>query len=111
MNLLTQVNSIPYNTDGDALIEAAALDPITAAINFGAIRVGIPLSNAQRAEVKAMVGLDVASTLTQRGWYFQSLAASATSQTRQGRTSPPVRLLYTDGESVQALTVPSVMIQ
>ena len=111
MNLLTQVNSIPYNTDGDALVEDAALDPITAALNFGAIRVGIPLSNAQRAEVRAMVGLDVASTLTQRGWYFQSLAASTPTQSRQGRISPPVRLLYMDGQSVQALTVPSIMIQ
>lgn len=111
MNLLTQVNSIPYNSDGDALIEAAALDPITAAVNFGAIRTGIPLSNAQRAEVKAMAGLDIASTLTQRGWYFQSLAATASTQTRQGRASPPVRLFYMDGQSVQSLTVPSIMIQ
>lgn len=111
MNLLTQVNSIPYNSDGDALIEAAALDPITAALNFGAIRVGVALSNAQRAELKSMAGKDIAATITQRGWYFQSLAASASPQTRQSRTSPQVRLFYVDGQSVQALTVPSIMIQ
>ena len=109
MVLFTTVKSIPYNTAGYALIEAALGDPIQAALNFGAIQPGVPLSQAQAAEVNAAAGLAIDGTLSTRGWYLQVLPASA--QVRAARGSPPVTLWYTDGGSVQSLNIASVEVQ
>jgi hypothetical protein len=109
MVLLTQVKSIPYNAAGYALIEAACTDPINAALNFGAIRPGVTLSAAQIAEVNAASGEDIADTIQTRGWYFQVQDASAL--VRAARGSPPMTFWYTDGQSVQRLTLASLEIQ
>lgn len=109
MVLLGSVNSIPYNTEGYALIEAACLDPINAALNFGAIRAGITLSQSQIAQVNAAAGVDIADTIQQRGWYLQ--VADAQPQVRAARASPPCTLWYTDGQSVQAISLASIEIQ
>lgn len=109
MVLLGSVNSIPYNTEGYALIEAACLDPINAAVNFGAIRAGITLSQSQIAQVNSAAGLDIADTIQQRGWYLQ--VADAQPQVRAARASPPCTLWYTDGQSVQSILLASIEIQ
>jgi hypothetical protein len=108
MTLLTQMKSIPYNAAGYALIEAAAADPINAALNFGAIRPGVTLSASQAAAVNAAAGLDIADTLQQRGWYFQVQDASPA--VRAARASPPCTFWYTDGQSVQRITLSSLEI-
>ncbi len=109
MVLLDNVGSIPYNAAGRALIEAALLDPIGAALNFGAIRAGVTLSNAQIAEVNAAAGAEVATVLSQRGWYLQVKDASP--QVRAARGSPPVTLWYADGGDVQKITLASIEVQ
>jgi Protein of unknown function (DUF3383) len=109
VNLLVQVPSIPYNAEGYAMMEAAWLDPIQEMLNFGGIRVGIPLSNLQKSEIRSAAGLDISDALYQRGWYVQILDAAP--QVRQGRASPPSRLWYADGQSVQAITLASINIQ
>lgn len=109
MNLLTQVKSIPYNVAGRALIEAACLDPITAAVNFGAIRTGITLSALQIAEVNAAAGMKIDPTLSQRGWYLQ--VKDTAPIIRQARGSPPCTLWYMDGSSVQMINLASVEVQ
>src|SRR6185312_14171273 len=109
MELLQSAYSIPYNQAGYALIEAACLDPISAALNFGAIRAGVTLSESQIAQVNANSGLDIADVITQRGWYLQVLDADP--QVRAARASPPCTLWYTDGQSVQAINLASIEIQ
>ncbi len=110
MVLLTQSPSIPYNAAGYGLIEAACSDPVLAALNFGAIRTGVPLSNAQAAAVNAANGgRDVASTLTNRGWYLRVQAATA--EVRAARGSPPCTLWYVDGQSVQSINLASIQVQ
>lgn len=109
MVLLKSTYSIPYNTKGYALIEAACLDPINAALNFGAIRAGITLSESQRAQVNNNAGLEIADTIEARGWYLQVLDAQP--QVRAARSSPPCTLWYTDGQSVQAISLASIEIQ
>ena len=109
MQLLTTVYSIPYNAQGYALIEAACLDPINAALNFGAIRAGVTLSASQIAEVNSDAGIDIADTIAARGWYLQVL--DALPQVRAARASPPCTLWYTDGQSVQAINLASIEIQ
>ncbi|HEY0120652.1 MAG TPA: DUF3383 domain-containing protein [Rhizobium sp.] len=109
MELLVNVNSIPYNTAGYALIKAACADPINAALNFGAIRVGVTLSNAQIAEVNSAAGTKISDVLQLQGWYLQVVDAS--SQVRQARTSPPINFWYTDGGSVQQIELASILVQ
>ncbi len=106
MSLMTQVKSLPYNNQGYGLLRAACQDPIDQALNFGSIRPGIPLSNAQRAEINADADADVATTIETQGYYLQILPA--TTQTRGERGSPPMTLWYTDGGSIQQINLASI---
>lgn len=108
-SLLDSVGSIPYNAAGYGLIRQAILDPVNSAINFGTIRAGVPLSAQQAAIVNNAVGFAVDSTLSSTGWYLDIKAA--TSIVRQARTSPSMALWYMDGESVQQITLASILIQ
>lgn len=109
MELLVNVNSIPYNQAGNDLIRAAMMDPINAALNFGAIRAGVTLSSAQAAEINNAAGVKVSDVLQYQGWYFQIQDASP--QTRQARQSPPINFWYMDGESVQKIELASILVQ
>jgi len=109
VNLLQSVSAVPYNSQGNGLIYAAALDPINAALNFGAIRAGINVSAAQAAEIQYALGFNAAPTIASQGFYLQILPATAT--TRAARQSPPITLYYQDGEAVQQITMASIAIQ
>jgi hypothetical protein len=109
MLLLTSVKSVPYNVQGYTLIEAACMDTINAALNFGAIGAGVPLSSLQAAEVNSAAGLAIDGILGTRGWYLQILPASA--QSRANRTTPPMTFWYMDAGSVQQINLGSVEVQ
>lgn len=109
MNLLTSVGSIPYNADGYALIEASLRGVVDDAVNFGAIRAGVTLSAQQKAEINTMAGGDIADTVEQRGWFIQISDASPAVRAQRG--SPPCFVFYTDGQSVQTITLSSVLVQ
>lgn len=109
MELLNNTPSIPYNSKGYGLIYSACLDPINAAVNFGAITVGVPPSNAQAAIVNAAAGLSIAAYLQNNGYYLQVLPATA--QNRAARATPPINLWYMDGESVQSLNLSAIDVQ
>ena len=104
--LMTQIKSMPYNKVGYALLEAACLDPINAGLNFGAFRAGVTLSQAQIANVNNAAGLNIAPTLSARGWYL--LIQDASSQVRAARGSPPCIFWYVDGQSIQQVTLASI---
>jgi hypothetical protein len=107
--LLQSVGSNPYNASGYALIDAAVLDPINAAINFGAIRTGVALSASQAADIRNALGVDVSQAITANGYYLQIVPATAA--IRVERSSPPMTLYYTDGGSIQKLTLASIEVQ
>lgn len=109
MSLLTAVPSIPYTPQGYSLIDAACLDPINAALNFGAIRENVPLSSAQKAQVNNAAGTPIDQVLSTRGWYLQILPATA--QVRAARGTPSMTFWYMDGGSVQAIILASIVIQ
>jgi hypothetical protein len=106
---LTSSPSVPYANPGYATIEAWCLDPILAAVNYGAIVAGVALSNAQATAVNTAAGVEIAQTLTQRGWYLQVQPAVAA--TRAIRASPPCTLWWCDGGSIQAINLASITIQ
>ena len=109
VNLLLSVGAIPYNSAGNGLINAAALDPINAAVNFGAIRAGINVSSSQAAQIQYALGFNAAPTIAAQGFYLQILPATAI--TRAARQSPPITLYYQDGEAIQSITLASIAIQ
>lgn len=107
--LMTTVKSLPYNTTGYALVRAACMDPITAALNAGVIQPGVPLSSAQAQEVNTAAGVKIDGVLSTQGWYLQILPASAIVRGQRG--SPPITLWYTDGGSIQKITMASIDVQ
>jgi len=108
MTLLTSVNSIPYNAQGNTLINAACMDPINQAVNFGSIQSGVALSASQAAQVNNQAGIAIDTVLSQRGWYLQ--IGTATAQVRGQRGSPPMTLWYMDGGSVQRIVLASIVV-
>ena len=106
--LLTEIGAVPYTQSGYALIRAAMQDPIDQASNFGSIRIGVALSESQKAQVNQAAGLDISSTLFQQGYYLQVKDPGA--QVRAGRGTPVVNFWYTDGGAVQQITLASIDI-
>ena len=109
LTLLSNVRSIPYNAAGYAIIEQALFGPIDAALLFGAIRSGVPLSAEQTVAINTEAGIPIAQTITERGWYLQIRPASA--EVRAARGSPAMVFWYTDGQSVQKINLSSVQVQ
>lgn len=107
-NLLQNAYSIPYNAAGRALIEGALLSPIEQFLNFGAFRAGVALSTSQIADVNNRAGKDVASTLTNQGWYLD--IGVATAEVRAARGSPPMTFYYVDGQTVQSFEMASIVL-
>lgn len=108
MSLFGNVGSISYTLPGYDLLRAAGMDPINAALNFGTIRAGVPLSEAQRAQVDLEAGLKISGIIESRGWYLQILPATA--QVRAAGGSPPMKFWYTDGGDVLKLEMLSNVI-
>lgn len=106
MELLTTVTSVPYNEEGYSLIRAAMMDPINEFINFGGIRVGIELSEQQKAIVNSAAGKVIDPILNHQGYYLQILDPGA--QVRTNRGTPVINFWYTDGGAVQQITVASI---
>jgi hypothetical protein len=111
MTGLTTYNSIPYNPDGDALIEAMVKDTITQFKTFGGLHAGVQLSSTQAADVNAAAGLAIDGTLFTAGWYLQVLASTTSPTVRAARGTPPFNFWYMDGQSVQVLQMASVLVQ
>lgn len=105
---LRAANSVPYNALGETLIRAWCADPIAEALNNGSIRVGVPLSNSQKATINQQAGIDISNELYGQGYYLQILPADA--QTRGQRKSPPCKLFYMDGGSVQSISLASIAV-
>lgn len=107
-NGLKSVNAAPYSSQGETYIRAWCADPITEALNNGTIRIGVELSNSQKATIAGQAGLDISNQLQTQGYYLQILPATA--QVRQARQSPPVKLWYMDGGAIQQITLASIAV-
>lgn len=105
MTLLTSITAASYTPDGYGLIYSSMQDPIEGAVNFGAIRAGVTLSELQKAEVNFAAGRDISSILEQQGWYLQIKDPGA--QVRGLRGSPIINFWYTDGGAIQKINVSS----
>ncbi|MFT9364843.1 MAG: DUF3383 family protein [Gluconobacter sp.] len=111
LNLLLTAGNIPFNTQGDALVSAGAQPTIDQALAFGAIRAGVTLTAAEILEVNNAAGIEIASTLQTRGWYFKPNASTAAASVRGTRGTIQPQFWYTDGESVQSINLASIEVQ
>ena len=109
MALLRDVGQIPYNDDGYEMLGAGIQSDITNALDFGTIRAGVALTESQKAQANAIAGLDITDTLFNRGWYLSVVDPGGTVRAAPG--SPVCTFLYTDGQSVQSITLSSLMVQ
>lgn len=109
MELLANINTLPYNQVGIDLQKGACLPVIKEALNNGTIPVGVALSDAQAAEVNAQAGLPIDQILTNVGWYLQILIPSA--QVRGQRKSMPFKFWYVSRSSVQQINMASIAVQ
>ncbi|MDR1311999.1 MAG: DUF3383 domain-containing protein [Burkholderiaceae bacterium] len=107
MTLLSAIKSVPFNAEGDALLSAAAQDPINEAINNGTIRTGVNLSEQQKAQVNRDAGLDISQTLMSQGYYFQTVETTAQ---QRGLRHKACKFWYTSGGSVHTIDVTSIDI-
>lgn len=114
--LLRAVGSIPYNSDGYAMIEETLAGgvgvtggPIQQGLAFGAIRTDVPLSTSQVADLISNIGHDVSQQMAAQGYYLQIQAAAPS--VRAARGTPPMTLWYADGGSIQELNLASVTVQ
>ncbi len=118
MTLLTTVPAVPYVTRGYNLIRNALVGnaattntpptgPIQQALYFGSIVKGVTLSGAQSAALNAATGDQSATaTIQNTGYYLQILDPGAI--VRGGRGTPIINFWYTDGGSVQKISMSSV---
>lgn len=109
MSGITQAKSVPYNQDGYSTVYNWFLDPILAAVNFGAIQPGVELSNAQRVYINTAAGMNVDRAMFNQGWYLQ--IKGPTPQVRQARGTPVCNFFYMDGQSIQKIDLSSVLVQ
>ena len=109
LDLLSGVNSLPYNEEGYSAIRTACLDTISKYKRFGAIRSGVTLSQTQKVQLLTEIGQDVSKTIESEGWYMQVLDPGAV--TRAVRGTPDCKFYYTDGGSIQRIVMTSTAIQ
>jgi hypothetical protein len=115
LNLMNNSLSIPFNTVGAALIEAALASPIQAGLNFNAFAPGT-ISPAQIAAVNSQAGanagnpsLNITDTLQAQGYYLQVLQQATNIRLNRGPWA--ITFFYLDRGSAQSISLSSVAIQ
>ncbi|WP_291365358.1 DUF3383 family protein [Acetobacter sp. UBA5411] len=112
INLLLTTGNIPYNTQGDTLVEASLKDTITQALSFGMIQTGVNLTTLQKQQINNAAGVTTAAdSVVNNGYYLKPNISTAAASYRVKRTTPPAQLWYSDGQSVQSITLNSVEVQ
>ena len=111
VNMFTNVNSIPYNNAGYAMIKAGCQTTLNLAVTNGVINRGVALSSLQAAEVDTASGVTIDPILATTGYYLQVGVPVPTPTQRANRTSPTCTLWYMDGGSVAQLNLASIEIQ
>ncbi|MEQ9910989.1 DUF3383 domain-containing protein [Pectobacterium polaris] len=107
-NLFTNNASYAFNAAGYASVSAAVIDVAQNAKNFGAIRAGVTLDQAQINIVNDAVGADVSSVLFTEGWYFYIPTQTGASRTE--RSLDGAIFYYVDGQLIQSINMTSTNI-
>lgn len=109
-NALLAYNSIPYNQDGYTELYRAVADVANQGVTAGIIRTGVTLSQSQALQVDTSAGRTISTTLQTQGWYCLFGDPANVAQARANRTSPTAKFWYTDGGSIQQITINSTAV-
>jgi Protein of unknown function (DUF3383) len=109
LTFLTQIKSNPYNAIGYGNLRQVAKGPINDALTFGSIQPGVELSPSQIVAVNTAAGQKIDTVLTNLGYYLQILPANPS--VRSARGTPPMTFWYTDGGSIQNITLNSIDVE
>lgn len=107
-NLFTNNASYAFNATGYASVSAAVIDVAGTAKNFGAIRAGVTLDQAQINIVNDAVGFDISNVLFTEGWYFYIPPQTGASRTE--RSLDGAIFYYVDGQLIQSINMTSTNI-
>ena len=107
--LCQQVNRIPFNIDGDGLVEGAALSPINRAVNAGVITKGVRLDDSQKQQLMNAIGRDVSSAIEAKGYIFIPGCSTASAAQRTDGSIKP-SLFYMDGGEVRSISMTSTAV-
>ncbi|WP_168194423.1 DUF3383 family protein [Formicincola oecophyllae] len=108
INLITSVGQIPYNAEGDGLMNAALAATRAQAKRFGAVEAGVTLTDLQNKALQRLFGRDVSNELFSQGDVFAPQASTTPADVRASRGSPPAIYAYNDGGSIQAVNLSSI---
>ncbi|NEL27337.1 MAG: DUF3383 domain-containing protein, partial [Xanthomonas perforans] len=75
----------------------------------GVIRAGVTLSASQQAQINTQAGQTIADIVSTLGWYLQ-VRDPLTTSVRTERGSPVVNFWYSDGGSIQRISVSSTTV-
>jgi hypothetical protein len=109
MQGLTDWGSVPYNEDGYTKIRNQLSIPIKEAVDFGAIRTGVSLSDEQKEEINGSAGKTITNQLYSEGYYL--LIEDPGAIVRAARGTPKITFWYTDGQSVQKIVMNSLEVE
>lgn len=98
--------SMGYTPAEYDLIRNVLLTPITAGINFGAIRTNVTLSGAQISELNQAAGVNAASMVQTQGYYLQ--VADPGAAARATGATPIINFWYTDGGDILKIQIASI---
>ncbi|MGV3346413.1 DUF3383 domain-containing protein [Enterobacteriaceae bacterium LUAb1] len=104
-SLFTSNASYPFSDAGYSAISAAVIDVASGGVNFGAIRPGVTLDQAQINIVNDAVGGDISGVLYTQGWYFYIPQQTGTS--RIERRLDGAIFYYVDGQLIQSINMTS----
>lgn len=111
MSGFKNVNRVPYNAAGEALIRAWCQDPINRCINNGVIDAGLALNESQKSQIMQETGddgEDVIQAITSKGYWLGITLPDAAG--RANREAPSVTIFYAYAGSVQALSAEVIVV-
>ncbi|EMY4690302.1 DUF3383 domain-containing protein [Yersinia enterocolitica] len=104
----TNNRSYAFNGGGYAAVSAPVIDVASKAINFGSIRAGVTLDQAQINIVNDAVGTDISNVLYTQGWFF--FVPKQNGASRTARSLDGVIFYYVDGQLIQSIDMTSTNI-
>ncbi len=107
--LLQNTNRIPYNAQGQSMVNAVLTSVAQSGLVNGVIETGNQFSAAQIQAIIQLVGYDVSPQLSAAGYFVYFPAITA--EERNTRAPMQVSFLYTNGGCVSSIDVGAVFVQ
>lgn len=107
-NTFTANQSLPFNANGYAAVQAPVIDVAQAGLNFGAIQRGVQLDESQRSQIMNRVGRDITPQLYSNGWYFYIPAQPGVNRIERALRS--AIFFWCDGQMIQSISMQSTTV-